>query len=376
MGAAGMHRAPQGGISPAGDSSIAESIVVCKQYWDDDDQGDTLWFTGQGMEGDQQLIRGNAALSNAYDRDSPIRVIRGCNCRAGVAPSWGYRYDGLYKVVTYEQRVEGEEGGRLVWKFLLQRLEGQPEAPYKKREPSPPPPVDIKYAKRDTRLMRMPKPRVKPKKLAPRNKKPRLSPPSRSSSSESLSSASSSDTSSSDTSDTETEPESPMVLRRAPVFVCHSVLNSPRQQRSSLQQPPLNNRFKKKLSLDQFLSIHSAFIVMSLTEISEWMSRGLCAFCRAPLHSLTLEACRQHFGAHLKVAKSYLPKKQEALLQQKENTPRGTPPDPSAPTSADEIPLGMDLNSDREALEYLLAESTVPTTINTTASASASTQKT
>ncbi|KAH3761977.1 SAD/SRA domain [Pelomyxa schiedti] len=106
---------------------VAESIVACNPGWSDEDHGDTLWFTGQGKKKDQELIRGNAALANACNKKAPIRVIRGHQLRSSTSPHRGYRYDGLYRITTYEQRTHE---GRRIWKFLLERLEGQPAAPY------------------------------------------------------------------------------------------------------------------------------------------------------------------------------------------------------------------------------------------------------
>lgn len=43
---------------------------------------------------DQELIRGNLALSLSVKTRQPVRVIRGANLNNAYAPAYGYRYDG------------------------------------------------------------------------------------------------------------------------------------------------------------------------------------------------------------------------------------------------------------------------------------------
>ncbi|PFH33434.1 histone lysine methyltransferase SET/SUV39 [Besnoitia besnoiti] len=54
--------------------------------------------------GDQMLFIGgtntrNYSLWNAWKLEYPVRVIRGYKCKSRYAPSFGFRYDGLYRVV-------------------------------------------------------------------------------------------------------------------------------------------------------------------------------------------------------------------------------------------------------------------------------------
>lgn len=45
---------------------------------------------------DQELTRGNLALSKSVETGNPVRVIRGYKLRSPFAPDEGYRYDGSF----------------------------------------------------------------------------------------------------------------------------------------------------------------------------------------------------------------------------------------------------------------------------------------
>ncbi|KAK1367796.1 hypothetical protein POM88_033888 [Heracleum sosnowskyi] len=85
---------------------------------------------------DQKLERGNLALKNSNNVKNNMRVIRGSkeikaseSVDARAKTVMTYVYDGLYTVERFWQ----EEGalGKLVFKFELRRLPGQPEIPWK-----------------------------------------------------------------------------------------------------------------------------------------------------------------------------------------------------------------------------------------------------
>ncbi len=73
---------------------------------------------------DQELTRGNLALSLNVENRLPVRVIRGYKLTSVFAPSEGYRYDGLYTVEKCWQ--ETGLSGFLVFKYALKRVPGQP----------------------------------------------------------------------------------------------------------------------------------------------------------------------------------------------------------------------------------------------------------
>lgn len=134
--AAGLHPGSlQGGISPQG-----RSIVLSGGYVDDIDEGELVIYTGQGgrdpntgrQTGDQKFERGNDWLRHNCVEGIPVRVTRGYQLDSPYAPESGYRYDGLYQIVSYWQ-----ERGRdsfLVCRFRLERLGGQPPIPIGKSE--------------------------------------------------------------------------------------------------------------------------------------------------------------------------------------------------------------------------------------------------
>ncbi|XP_009140380.1 histone-lysine N-methyltransferase, H3 lysine-9 specific SUVH6 isoform X1 [Brassica rapa] len=144
----GIHKPSQGGIDymKIGDEVFATSIVASGGYDDELDNTDVLTYTGQGgnviknkkgkevpMPEDQKLVTGNLALANSVKKKNPVRVIRG-NKKAVLESSGdkkgrSYVYDGLYVVETFWQETGSH--GKLVFKFKLRRMPGQPELAWK-----------------------------------------------------------------------------------------------------------------------------------------------------------------------------------------------------------------------------------------------------
>ncbi|KAK2648156.1 hypothetical protein Ddye_015645 [Dipteronia dyeriana] len=133
----GLHRPTQGGIDYLKQNGkiIATSIVASGGYDDDLDSSDVLTYTGQGgnvMNGgkepeDQKLERGNLALVNSKHAENPVRVIRGETKASDSTRK--YVYDGLYLVDRYWQEMGPHQ--KLVFKFKLVRIPGQPELAWK-----------------------------------------------------------------------------------------------------------------------------------------------------------------------------------------------------------------------------------------------------
>ncbi|GAB4834639.1 hypothetical protein Ancab_032902 [Ancistrocladus abbreviatus] len=147
----GLHRQSQGGIDfiKQGQKVIATSIVASGGYANDMDSSDVLIYTGQGgnttggdkQPEDQKLERGNLALKNNIDERTPVRVIRGfketkslesADTRVKVVST--YTYDGLYTVERYWKDIGPH--GKMVYKFELRRLPGQPELAWKELKKS------------------------------------------------------------------------------------------------------------------------------------------------------------------------------------------------------------------------------------------------
>ena len=128
----GLHRQIQGGIDYVRqkDKILATSIVASGGYADDLDNSDVLIYTGQGGNvmssdkepEDQKLERGNLALKNSSEEKNSVRVIRGYESMDGKRI---YVYDGLYVVESCWQDIGPH--GKLVYKFSLRRIPGQPE---------------------------------------------------------------------------------------------------------------------------------------------------------------------------------------------------------------------------------------------------------
>ena len=116
---AGVHRPLQAGIDFA--SGGAAASVVLSGVYPDDDQGDTVIYTGQGglqpgtsrAVADQRLVAGNAALIRNRNLGMPVRLIR----KVGGA----FRYDGLYAVDNY-LRERPASDGFLRWRYVLKSL--------------------------------------------------------------------------------------------------------------------------------------------------------------------------------------------------------------------------------------------------------------
>ncbi|CAL1401719.1 unnamed protein product [Linum trigynum] len=128
----GFHRQTQAGIDcmQQGQDLLAVSIVASGGYEDNLDSSDILDYTGHGGKTkdkeaeDQKLEKGNLALKNSIKAKNPVRVIR-----AEMKMSKVYVYDGLYTVEKYWQ--EPGPHGKLVFKFRMVRVPGQPELAWK-----------------------------------------------------------------------------------------------------------------------------------------------------------------------------------------------------------------------------------------------------
>ncbi|PIA58618.1 hypothetical protein AQUCO_00500512v1 [Aquilegia coerulea] len=137
----GMHHQTQGGIDymRRGGKILATSIVASGGYDDKMDGSNILIYTGQGGEPgrgkkatDQVLKQGNLALKNSMVKGTLVRVIRGFKETNG--QSWSevkmnmspaLVYDGLYFVKNF-WKERGCHGAH-VFKYKLERKEGQPE---------------------------------------------------------------------------------------------------------------------------------------------------------------------------------------------------------------------------------------------------------
>lgn len=112
------------------ETPYATSVVDSWRYENKATENDILIYSGQGgnpkisanvAPADQKLERGNLALVNSMEKEFPVRVIR----KRKVKRRYVYVYDGLYKVNKYWGERD-TQNCKLVYKFELQRLPGQP----------------------------------------------------------------------------------------------------------------------------------------------------------------------------------------------------------------------------------------------------------
>ncbi|XP_071728998.1 YDG domain-containing protein At5g47150-like [Rutidosis leptorrhynchoides] len=107
--------------------NLVISIVDSQRYSNESECGEKLIYCGHGGHGflgckkpqeDQKLERGNLALKHSMVEKKPVRVIRKVGKNQQV-----FVYDGLYIVNRCTQE---KSEGKLVFKFKLNRLPGQP----------------------------------------------------------------------------------------------------------------------------------------------------------------------------------------------------------------------------------------------------------
>ncbi|XP_048501581.1 histone-lysine N-methyltransferase, H3 lysine-9 specific SUVH5-like [Beta vulgaris subsp. vulgaris] len=116
--------------------TVATCVVAkegCKDEINDNDE--VITYIGEGgivrnkqrdyCPKDQKLTKGNLAMVNSFFINNDVRVVRGIN----VAPNkTAYVYDGLYKVMSYKQKIE--PAGNLIFEFKLVRSDGQTVVPW------------------------------------------------------------------------------------------------------------------------------------------------------------------------------------------------------------------------------------------------------
>ena len=130
----GLHRQFQNGIDymMKGKQKLATSIVASSRYANYMGSPEVLVYIGQGGNPragksepkDQKLERGNLALKNSTEAGTHVRLIRGIEV-SEASKNRIYVYDGLYVVDKFTQ--ERGEFGKLVFKFELIRIPGQPK---------------------------------------------------------------------------------------------------------------------------------------------------------------------------------------------------------------------------------------------------------
>jgi hypothetical protein len=100
----------------------------------DHDAGDTIYYSGSNSKDNKDPVtpvistKTKALLSSTR----PIRVIRSSRSEWKYAPTIGFRYDGLYRLV--EQQLRSNDYGGAYIRVKLERESGQP--PYDRTRPT------------------------------------------------------------------------------------------------------------------------------------------------------------------------------------------------------------------------------------------------
>jgi predicted restriction endonuclease len=135
--AAKLHGDNQRGISTLRDADgklVADAIVLNGGYDDDEDHWDWIRYTGAGgQDADKNQVddqnweyRDNAALKLSFERQHPVRIIRGYKGDSRYSMLDDYRYDGLYEITcirTASSKLKRSNGEAFkICQFDLQRL--------------------------------------------------------------------------------------------------------------------------------------------------------------------------------------------------------------------------------------------------------------
>ncbi|KAF4823325.1 E3 ubiquitin-protein ligase ORTHRUS 2 [Colletotrichum siamense] len=132
----GAHGESQGGIYGT-ITKGAYSVVVSKAYGGlDNDQGDTIWYSGSGAKEnrDPQNVRkrtkGAKALYQNIKTGKPVRVLRSSYESkikiSRYAPRVGFRYDGLYRVELVTTSINSHGGRYEQFKLVRCKDRAQP----------------------------------------------------------------------------------------------------------------------------------------------------------------------------------------------------------------------------------------------------------
>lgn len=130
----GIHLAPMAGIDGSFSAGGATSIVLNGGYVDDEDLGNVIIYTGHGgndLNTKKQIAdqswdaTGNKALLVNELHGIPVRVTRGFKHKSQYSPAKGYKYGGLYYVVTHFEET-GKDGFKIC-RYKLVKVEAAAE---------------------------------------------------------------------------------------------------------------------------------------------------------------------------------------------------------------------------------------------------------
>lgn len=91
--------------------------------YEDEDHGDWVLYCGTDSS-DGSITEPTQRMLESETNEQPVRLIRSHNLGTEYAPGIGFRYDGLYKVVSHEM-LDTATSLRQRHRFRLERLPGQ-----------------------------------------------------------------------------------------------------------------------------------------------------------------------------------------------------------------------------------------------------------
>ncbi|TKA77733.1 hypothetical protein B0A55_04177 [Friedmanniomyces simplex] len=145
----GAHGATIAGISGAAGEGAYSCIMSGGHGYEDEDHGEWVLYCGTDST-DGSVTEATQRLLESEGNGKPVRFIRSHNLSSDFAPEIGFRYDGLYKVVSYE-KLDGASSIRQRHRFRLERIAGQ--TPIRGTEPEKrPTKQEVEAHKSDKRL--------------------------------------------------------------------------------------------------------------------------------------------------------------------------------------------------------------------------------
>ncbi|KAK4899918.1 hypothetical protein LTR27_002679 [Elasticomyces elasticus] len=146
----GAHGAMIAGISGAAGDGAYSCVMSSGQGYDDEDHGEWVLYCGTDST-DGKITEATSRLLESRDNGKPVRFLRSHNLNSPFAPEIGFRYDGLYKVVS-SKALDKSASTRRRHQFRLERLDGQ--TPIRGSEPEKRPTAQEIHAHRSDKRLR------------------------------------------------------------------------------------------------------------------------------------------------------------------------------------------------------------------------------
>ncbi|KAK1073383.1 hypothetical protein LTR74_001792 [Friedmanniomyces endolithicus] len=146
----GAHGATIAGISGATGEGAYSCVMSGGSTYEDEDHGEWVLYCGTDSK-DGTATELTQRMLESVENGEPIRLIRSSQLKSPFAPEIGFRYDGLYKAVSYE-RLGDPMSIEQRHRFRLERIAGQ--APIRGREPEKRPTKQELIAHRNDKRLR------------------------------------------------------------------------------------------------------------------------------------------------------------------------------------------------------------------------------